>query len=134
MLAVMQLGCSAFDYTSVAVTDAVFWQDSWELYKHQYAISRWAFVRNIVDIEFFNEPDLTTCYPALPQKWLEIYTLRTGAILDAFQGLSHKIKKGKERKGRKKKIRMRGSEREVSAVANIAAAGHVKCQQCCVAG
>ena len=49
-----------------------------ELYKHQYALARWAWLRGITDLEFFNEPDLDGCLAAAPSKWLEMHVLRTG--------------------------------------------------------
>jgi hypothetical protein len=55
-----------------------------ELYKHQYAIARWAYLQGVIDVEIFNEPDLDSCLPLAPAKWTEMFTLRAGALRDAY--------------------------------------------------
>jgi hypothetical protein len=50
-LVVTQIGCGSFDFTTDAPTDAAYWAERWELYKHQTVLSRWAFVRGIRKIE-----------------------------------------------------------------------------------
>jgi hypothetical protein len=115
-LVVTQIGCSSFDFTTDAPADAAYWAERWELYKHQYVLSRWTWTRGISKIEcafafcvfvlcvradlafcartVWNEPDLTattttrgaTCMA--PARWVEQYTLRSQAIQDAYADLN----------------------------------------------
>jgi hypothetical protein len=63
-----------------------------ELYKHQYVLSRWTYVRGVRKIEFWNEPDLTAGNNAVgaacmsPSRWIEQYTIRSQAIQNAYEG------------------------------------------------
>jgi hypothetical protein len=50
-LVVTQIGCSSFDFSTDAPADAAYWAERWELYKHQYVLSRWTWVRGITKIE-----------------------------------------------------------------------------------
>ena len=55
-LVVTQIGCSSFDFTvdspeASAPAAAAYWGERFELYKHQYVLSRWTFVRGIQKIE-----------------------------------------------------------------------------------
>ena len=55
-LVVTQVSCASFDFTTDLPTDAAYWPERFELYKHQYVLSRWTYVRGIRKIEFWNEP------------------------------------------------------------------------------
>ena len=93
-LVVTQIGCSTFDFTTDDNTTSAFWAERWELYKQQYVVSRWTWTRGITRVEFWNEPDLiatTTTRGAVcmaPARWLEQYTLRSGAIQEAYADLN----------------------------------------------
>ena len=60
VLAVMQLPCSVFSLSTMDPTTSAYWQERWEYYKLRYAVSRWAWVRGISDIEVWNEPDASS--------------------------------------------------------------------------
>jgi hypothetical protein len=52
-LAVTQISCKTFDFTvdSPAADPVAYWGERWELYKHQYVLSRWLYVRGIRKVE-----------------------------------------------------------------------------------
>ena len=55
-LVVTQVGCASFDFTvdspaASAQAATAYWGERVELYKHQYVLSRWTFVRAIQKIE-----------------------------------------------------------------------------------
>jgi hypothetical protein len=50
-LVVTQIGCSTFDFSTDDNTTAAYWAERWELYKHQYVVSRWTWTRGITRIE-----------------------------------------------------------------------------------
>ena len=47
-LAVTQISCKSFDFVFDSPTDPGYFGERWELYKHQYVLSRWLYVRGIV--------------------------------------------------------------------------------------
>jgi hypothetical protein len=85
-LAVTQVGCGLFTFSTLDPTTPIYWAERWELYKHRYAVSRWTWIRNIKDIEFYNEPDISTntCTQSNKPVWLEMYTLSSKAIQEAY--------------------------------------------------
>ena len=111
-LAVTQISCKSFDFTVDSPGQAGFFGERWELYKHQYILSRWLYVRGIVKQEFWNEvrargrratrgstltrqacppqPDLTAGGSTLgaacmaPNRWMDQYTLRAQAVQNAY--------------------------------------------------
>jgi len=55
-LVVTQISCASFDFTvdspaASAQDAAAYWGERFELYKHQYVLSRWTYVRGIQKIE-----------------------------------------------------------------------------------
>ena len=54
-LAVTQISCKSFDFTADSPSQAGYFGERWELYKHQYMLARWLYVRGIVKQEFWNE-------------------------------------------------------------------------------
>ena len=58
-LAVAQIGCSTFSFSTMVPTAAAYWAERWEYYKIRYAVARWLWLRGVVEIEFWNEPDLS---------------------------------------------------------------------------
>jgi len=101
-LLVMQLGCSTFSFTTFDWANATYWGERWELYKHQYIMARWAYVRGITRFEVYNEPDLysnalciggngiTSGLSAIPPglPYLEHITLRGKALNEAYADLN----------------------------------------------
>jgi hypothetical protein len=55
----LAVSCASFDFTTEDPTTTAYWGERWELYKHQYVLSRFTWIRGIRKIEFWNEPDLT---------------------------------------------------------------------------
>ena len=50
-LVVTQVSCASFDFTTDSPTVPAYWGERWELYKHQYAISRFTWTRGVRKIE-----------------------------------------------------------------------------------
>ena len=50
-LVVTQISCSSFDFSTDDNATAAYWAERWELYKHQYVVSRWTWVRGIARVE-----------------------------------------------------------------------------------
>ena len=89
-LAVTQLSCKTFDFTADSPSTPGYFGERWELYKHQYVLSRWLYVRGIVKMEFWNEPDLTAGSSDLgavcmsPARWIEQLVVRSHAAQNAY--------------------------------------------------
>jgi len=82
-LAVNGLTCGLFAFASLDPASATYWGERWELYKHQYVLSGYAWTRGVTRIEYWNEPDLNAnCING--STWIEHVTLRSKAIHDAF--------------------------------------------------
>ena len=39
--------CGQFAYTSYDSTNSTYWAERWELYRHQYALARWAWLHSV---------------------------------------------------------------------------------------
>jgi hypothetical protein len=77
------LTCTNFAFSTLDPNTPAYWQEHFELYKHQYIAAQWAFAAGVRKIEFWNEPDLNA--PCITYRsWLEHYTLQSRAIQDAF--------------------------------------------------
>jgi len=87
MLAVMQLGCSVFSFSTMDQTKAAYWQERWVLYRIRYAVATWAWQRGISDIEFWNEPDVSSNTCITSATWLDMYTLSSMAIQHAYSDM-----------------------------------------------
>jgi len=85
VLAVMQLPCSVFSLSTMDPTTSAYWQERWEYYKLRYAVSRWAWVRGISDIEVWNEPDASSNTCVTSSTWIDMYTLSSLAIQNAYR-------------------------------------------------
>ncbi len=100
-LAVTQLSCKTFDFTADTPDQPGYFAERWELYKHQYVLGRWTYVRGIRKMEFWNEPDLTAGNSAVgaacmnPARWLEQYTVRSQAIQDAYADFNADVAAGR---------------------------------------
>ena len=55
-LVVTWLTCSNFAFSTLSQSNATYWAEHYELYKHQYIASQWAFLNGVRRIEFWNEP------------------------------------------------------------------------------
>lgn len=88
--AVVQLGCSVLTFSTMNSSQPAYWAERWELFKQRYAQSRWLWLRGVREIEFWNEPDLpsNTCMD-LSTTWLEMYTLSSTAIQNAFEDMNN---------------------------------------------
>ena len=99
-LCVTQLSCKTFDFTADLPTQPLYWGERWELYKHQYVLARWLYVRGVVKQEFWNEPDLTAGSSDVgakcmsPSRWLDQYTLRAQAVQNAYADLNADVASG----------------------------------------
>lgn len=93
-LCVTQLSCKTFDFTVDLPSQPGYFGERWELYKHQYVLARWLYVRGVVKQEFWNEPDLTAGSSDVgaqcmsPSRWLEQYTVRCQAVQNAYADLN----------------------------------------------
>ena len=66
--------CSAFSYSTFDAASAAYWAERWELYKHQYALARWAWTKSVRKLEFWNEPDLNAiCINLNATQWTDYY-------------------------------------------------------------
>ena len=91
-LAVMQLGCGSFAFTTLDASNATYWAEHWEVYKHTYVVAAWAWARGITRIESHNEPDLAANNACLPDVadvpgapyWSDYYVLRNTALNAAY--------------------------------------------------
>jgi len=83
-LAVQWLPCTNFAFQSLNPAQSLYWQERWELYKHQYILAGWAWMYGISKIEYWNEPDLGGLTCINTTTWLEHVTLRSMAIQNAF--------------------------------------------------
>lgn len=50
---VPQSTCGLFSFSTFANSTGAYWAERWELYKHQYALARWAWIRGVRRIEFW---------------------------------------------------------------------------------
>lgn len=84
-VAVTQITCGSFTFSTMNQTLPAYWGERWELFKQRYAESRWMWLRGIREVEFWNEPDLSsnTCMD-LSTTWLDMYTLSSTAIQNAY--------------------------------------------------
>ena len=91
-VAVMQLGCSSFSFSTLDPTSATYWAEHWEVYKHTYVVASWAWTRGITRVESHNEPDLSGNNACLPDVddvpgapyWSDYYVLRNSALNAAY--------------------------------------------------
>jgi hypothetical protein len=93
MLAVDWLTCSNYAFSTSDHTQAIYWGERWELYKHQYALSVWSYNRGIYVFEFWNEPDLNAaCINATT--WPEHVVIRPLAIRNAYADMNADVANG----------------------------------------
>ena len=92
-LLVFWMPCAVFNFTTLDPTKYVYWGERFELYRHMYVAARWAYVRGVRKLEFWNEGDLNApCITAW--SWLEHYTLQSQAIQNAFADLNSDVASG----------------------------------------
>ena len=87
-LAVTQITCSTFSFSTMNPLLNNYWAERWELYKQRYAVARWMWLRGVTDTEFWNEPDLSANSCINQTTWLDMYTLSSTAIQNAFSDLN----------------------------------------------
>ncbi len=93
MLAVDWLTCSNYAFSTSDHTQAIYWGERWELYKHQYALAVWSYKRGIHVFEFWNEPDLNAaCIDAT--SWPEHLVIRPLAIRNAYTDMNADVASG----------------------------------------
>jgi hypothetical protein len=93
MLAVDWLTCSNYAFSTSDHTQAIYWGERWELYKHQYALAVWSYKRGIHVFEFWNEPDLNAaCIDAT--SWPEHLVIRPLAIRNAYADMNADVSSG----------------------------------------
>lgn len=92
-LLVFSLNCNQFSLVTMDPSNAAYWQNRWELYKHQYIAARWAYANGVRKLEFFNEPDLgEACVTTA--SWLDYYTLQSRAIQNSFADSNADVAEG----------------------------------------
>ena len=65
-LVVTQIGCSTFDFSTDDNATAAYWAERWELYKQQYVVSRWTWLRGITKAECALPPSFRPCSITTP--------------------------------------------------------------------
>jgi len=103
-LLVQQLGCSSgpdpskLMFSTMDTTNATYWTQRWEVYKHSYALASWAWRRAVSTIELENEPDFSSnnipCW-CFMNKWLDFINVRFLAAKNAFADLNADLASGK---------------------------------------
>lgn len=88
LVAVTQLTCNTFSFSSLDQTTAVYWAERWELYKHQYALSVYFWKRGVPKFELWNEPDASLNYCINATTLVEHITVRSLAVQHAFADLN----------------------------------------------
>ena len=91
-LAVLQLGCGSFTFSTLDASNSTYWAEHWEVYKHTYVVAAWAWARGITRVESHNEPDLSANNACLPDVadvpgapyWSDYYVLRNTALNAAY--------------------------------------------------
>jgi hypothetical protein len=95
-VAVFQVGCSSFTFSTLDATSATYWAEHWEVYKHTYVTAVWAWRRGITKIEQHNEADLSANNACMtPQYWSDYYTLRSRAMQDAYADMNADVAAGR---------------------------------------
>eukprot|EP01036_Dinobryon_divergens_P023012 gene23012-31323_t len=87
-LPVTQITCSTFSFSTMNPQLGVYWAERWELYKQRYAIARWMWLRGVTETEFWNEPDLSSNTCINQTTWIDMYTLSSTAIHNAYDDLN----------------------------------------------
>lgn len=94
-LIVDTIGCSSggsstqIVFQSMNLSDPVYWNERWELYKYSYASAVWAWYKGVNMIEFYNEPDtqLGSCLTA--DRFKDYYFLRSISIQHAYSDINN---------------------------------------------